>query len=137
MWDNFKSTFFLTRALLPTLVAQKSGRPIMITSQAAARGALDPGYAAAKGALQSFMKSIAQEYGVMGIRCNAISPGAIESPMSDGIGEERKAALTRMIPIGRFCTAVEAASVAAFLTQEETESINGGTIDIDGGFLRR
>lgn len=137
MWDNFKYIFFLTRELLPTLVAQRSGHLIFVTSQAAAYGGLDPAYAAAKGAAQAFMKSIAREFGAFGIRCNAISPGPVETTMSEVMGPDRKRFYREMIPIKKLCTADEVASVIAFLIESAVDSLHGATIDIDGGLSRR
>jgi NAD(P)-dependent dehydrogenase (short-subunit alcohol dehydrogenase family) len=137
MWDNFKSVFFLTREILPRLVEQGGGRLIMITSGAAAAGGYDPAYAASKGALVSFMKSIAREYGAAGIRCNAVSPGPVATPMAEAMGAERREYYRRTIPIGRLCSSDDVASVVAFLASDAADAVSGATIDVDGGLLRR
>jgi NAD(P)-dependent dehydrogenase (short-subunit alcohol dehydrogenase family) len=137
MWDNFEVIFHLTRRFLPSMVANGGGRIVVVTSQAGCNGALDAGYAASKGAAQSFVKSIAREYGSLGIRCNAVSPGPVETPMARAMGEDRKVYYRSAIPIGRLSDAAEVAAAVAFLATGPVDAINGAAIDIDGGLVRR
>jgi len=135
LWDNFISTFLLVRELLPRMKERRVGRLVIISSQAAFGGGFDPAYAASKGALQSLMKSVAREYGRFGIRCNAVSPGPVTSKMSDVMSEDRKEYYRRSIPIGRLLSVEEVAEAVCFLLS--SDGINGATIDVDGGLLRR
>jgi NAD(P)-dependent dehydrogenase (short-subunit alcohol dehydrogenase family) len=136
-WDNFTSVFWLTKAILPRMVHQGFGRLVMISSAAATMGGFDPGYAATKGALVALMKSVAREYGPHSIRCNAVSPGPVDTLMAAVMGEERQAHYRQRIPIGRFCQPREVAAVVAALLADEWDAVNGATFDVDGGLTRR
>ena len=137
MWDNFTSIFFLLKGLLPHMVENGGGRIVLISSQAGATGGLDAGYAASKAAAVALMKSVAREFGPFGIRCNAVSPGPVTTPMADVMGDARKEYYAHSIPIGRLGTADEVAEVVAFLATSAVDGLNGATIDVDGGLVRR
>jgi|SRR5947209_3567198 len=137
MWDNFTSIFLMLKILLPHMARARTGRVILVSSQAAITGGLDAGYAASKAAALALIKSVAREFGPLGIRSNAVSPGPVTTPMSDVMGEERKSYYTRAIPIGRLGTPEEIAEVVCFLATAPIDGINGATIDVDGGLVRR
>lgn len=137
MWDNYYLNFFLLKKLLPRMVIEGHGRIVLISSQAAVTGGLDPGYASSKAAALALIKCIAREFGGRGIRANAVSPGPVTTPMSEVMGDERKRYYSNAIPIGRLATAEEVAEIAAFLATGAIDGINGATIDVDGGLVRR
>lgn len=137
LWDNFTSTFWLVQHVAARMREQGGGRIVFLTSQAAVHGGLDPAYAAAKAAVQALMKSIAREYGAKGIRCNAISPGPIETTMAKVMDEKRRRFYEKAIPIGRFCTPAEVADAVAFVAAGDVDALNGQTLDVDGGLIRR
>lgn len=136
-WDNFFSVFMFCRAILPAMAERGSGKLVIVSSQASVTGGYDAAYAASKGALQSFMKSIAREYGPKGVCCNSVSPGPVESPMSSVMGMERKSYYRSTIPIGRLAEVSEVAELVGFLLESGVGAINGATFDIDGGLVRR
>jgi NAD(P)-dependent dehydrogenase (short-subunit alcohol dehydrogenase family) len=90
-------------------------------------------YAASKGGVLSLTKSIAREFGHLGIRANAICPAMIETPMLDGLSAERLSAIVEGIPLKRTGTTREAAGVCLFLASELSGFVTGATVDVNGG----
>lgn len=92
-------------------------------------------YAASKGAIAMLMESICQEYAPMKIRCNSIAPGAIKTPINKPAWETQEALekLNKLIPYKRIGEPEDIGSVAAWLSSDESEYINGTTIFVDGG----
>lgn len=90
-------------------------------------------YAASKGGMLSMTKSIAREFGHLGIRANAICPTMIEPPMLDGLTEERLRGIIDAIPLKRTGTTREAAGACLFLASELSGFVTGATIDVNGG----
>lgn len=136
--SNFDSTFWLLKELVPRLAKARGGRIVVIGSQAAATGGLDPVYAASKAASVALVKSIAREYARYGILVNIVAPGPIETPMAfNAMPVGRIQYYRETIPIGRFVTPAEVAETVVFLLTSKQGGINGATIDIDGGLVRR
>jgi NAD(P)-dependent dehydrogenase (short-subunit alcohol dehydrogenase family) len=141
-WDemmdiNIRSVFQLTRRILPTMIAQKNGSIVHISSIAGLIAL--PGVAAynvSKGALNQFSRSIAVEYGSYGIRSNSICPGLIETDMTADLMKD--AALmqewSKEYPIGRFGKPEDVASACLFLASGESSFITGTILPVDGGF---
>ncbi|MDI9914237.1 SDR family NAD(P)-dependent oxidoreductase [Rhodococcus sp. IEGM 1379] len=133
---NLNSMYYGISAALPFMLEQKSG-VFLSTTSGAGIGAV-PGlaaYGAAKAGMISLTRSIAVEYGALGIRANVISPGSMDTP---GLrqwlttlpgGSE---AYASQIPSGRLGTAEEIASVASFLVSDESAYINGTLVPVDG-----
>ena len=134
--SNFTGHFWLIHGLLPAMASCGKGQIVLITSQAAVTGGTDPAYAASKAALVALMKSIAREHGPCGISCNAVSPGPVDTSMAAAMGTKRQSEYKRLIPKGRFNSAEEVAATVCFLL-EDSHGINGATIDVDGGLVRR
>lgn len=138
-WDdvigmNLSSAFHLTKAALRGMVRQESGRIVNISSVVALMG--NPGqanYVAAKAGLIGLTRTLAREYGGRGITANAITPGFIESAMTDALPEDVRQEYLRSIPAGRFGSADEVAALAAFLMSDDASYINGQTLGVDGG----
>jgi 3-oxoacyl-[acyl-carrier protein] reductase len=131
---NLTAAFRLSRAALKPMMRQRWGRIISITSLVGLTG--NPGqanYAASKAGLIAMTKSIAQEVASRGITANCVAPGFIETPMTDGLGEERQAELAGRIPAGRFGSGGDVAGCVAFLASEKAAYVTGETLHVNGG----
>lgn len=130
---DLRGPILLARAALRPMLKARYGRIIFIASIAGVVG--NPGqanYAAAKAGLLGVTRSLAQEMGARGITVNAVAPGLIDTDMSEAIGVQREAILSR-IPAGRIGRPEEVAAVVAFLTSADAAYVNGETIKVDGG----
>ena len=137
-WDsvintNLHSFFYVTRALINSMLVKKYGRIINIVSLSGIRGM--PGqtnYAAAKAGVIGATKVLAQEVARRGVTVNAIAPGFIRSDMTKDLDEKQLAA---MIPMQRFGTADEVAELTGFIASKSASYITGQVISINGGIL--
>jgi len=138
-WDdvintNLRGAYLCTRLALRSMLRQGWGRIINISSIAGVMG--NPGqsnYAASKGGLISFTKSVAREMGSRRITVNAVAPGFIVTEMTDKLPPERKESILAMIPLQRFGEPEDVAELVAFLAGEKASYITGQVISIDGG----
>jgi NAD(P)-dependent dehydrogenase (short-subunit alcohol dehydrogenase family) len=133
---NLKGAFFLCQSVLRVFVERRSGTIVNVASLAAQRGGGLVGgshYAASKGGVLSLTKSIAREFGALGIRANAICPAMIETAMLDGLPPERLRDIVDSIPLKRTGTTRETAGVCLFLASELSGFVTGATIDVNGG----
>lgn len=137
LWDrtiaiNLTGAFLCARRALPGMREQGYGRIVGIGSSAGKAGGKRSvaAYAASKAGVMTLMKSIANEYAKHGITANALAPALIDTPM---IADMRD--LVNLIPVGRFGTVDEVASLVAFLASEHAGYITGEVTDINGGFL--
>lgn len=136
---NLTSTFLCTRAIVPAMKAKGSGSIINISSQAG-RSKSEIGnlpYATAKAGILGFTRQLANELGPFGIRVNAVAPGLTlnerVAKRLETLQEDRRAALTAAVPLGRLGDSVEIAAVVAFLASDASSYITGATIDVNGG----
>jgi 3-oxoacyl-[acyl-carrier protein] reductase len=142
-WDevlavNLKGAFHFAKAAARQMVRQKSGRILNVTSVIGQIGnAGQANYAASKAGLIGFTKSLAKELASRGITVNAIAPGFIETAMTQGLSPEVRENLLRSIPLGRFGTPEDVASVAEFLASDRAGYITGQVINVDGGMVMR
>ena len=123
--------FYITRRVLKNMLIHRCGRIINMASLSGIKGL--PGqtnYSAAKGAVISATKALAQEVAARKITVNAIAPGFIATDMSSDSDQEK---LKKMIPVGRFGKPEEVASLAAFLASKDAAYITGQVIQINGG----
>ncbi len=142
LWDrildvNLKSTFLCTKYTIPHMVKQGQGSIINIASFVAFMGCTVPqdAYTASKGGLIALTKSLAVQYGRQGVRCNAICPGPIETPLLRDLWkneEERNLRLNR-IPLGRFGEAKDIIYMALYLASDESSWTTGSWLTVDGG----
>lgn len=132
--NNLVSAMALTRAALPEMIRQRRGAIVNMSSISALSGrAGQTAYAAAKGGLNSFTRSLAREVGKIGIRVNAIACGAIDSPRVRAVKPEDLKWMEQQAALQRLGRAEEVATVARFLASEESSFITGQVIRVDGG----
>ncbi|HEY3928499.1 MAG TPA: 3-oxoacyl-ACP reductase FabG [Candidatus Koribacter sp.] len=138
-WDsvlntNLTSAFLLSQATISSMLKQRWGRIINITSVVGQMGqAGQANYAAAKAGLIGLTMSIAREVGSRSITVNAVAPGFIETAMTAVLTDDLKAKLNEQIPLGRQGTDVEIAHAVKFLASEEAAYITGHTLNVNGG----
>lgn len=142
IWDkvldiNLKSAFLCTKYTIPHMMKQGKGSIINVASFVAFMGCTVPqdAYTASKGGMLSLTKSLAVQYGRYGIRCNAICPGPIETPLLRYLWtseEERNKRLNR-IPLGRFGEAKDIVYMALYLASDESSWTTGSWLMVDGG----
>jgi NAD(P)-dependent dehydrogenase (short-subunit alcohol dehydrogenase family) len=142
-WDrviniNLKGTFLSVKAVLDTMIAQRSGSIITIASVEGLNGTEGgSAYNASKGGVVLLSKNVAIDYGRVGIRCNAICPGFIETPMLNSVmGQmpEFKADVVRETKVGRLGKPEEIAGAAFFLASDDASYVTGHTLVVDGGY---
>ncbi len=132
---NVKALFFLTQALIPPMVEQGAGVVVNLSSGLANRGVAHGSvYSSTKGAVESLTRSWAAEFGPLGVRVNAISPGVILTPGTEATGP---AALEFIAgdPAGRPGQPDELGSAVAFLVSDAARFIHGVVLPVDGGAL--
>lgn len=131
---NQKSVFNMTKLVGAAMLRQKSGRIVNLASVAGLYG--NPGqmnYSASKGAIIAMTKTAAKELGSRGITVNAVAPGFIQTPMTDKLTDEQKAAMLAQIAMKRYGQPEEIAGVVAFLCSDDASYVTGQTIEISGG----
>jgi 3-oxoacyl-[acyl-carrier protein] reductase len=138
-WDkvmdtNLKGAFNCTKAVARTLVKQRGGKIINITSVVGMIG--NPGqanYCASKAGIIGFTKSVARELGSRNITVNCVAPGFIETAMTEAVSEKVRDEMLRFIPLGRLGKPEDVAEVVRFLASSASDYITGEVIRADGG----
>ncbi|GHU53124.1 beta-ketoacyl-ACP reductase [Clostridia bacterium] len=131
---NQKSVFNLTKLIGNVMLRQKSGNIVNVTSVAGIYGnAGQFNYSASKGALIAMTKTTAKELGSRGIRCNAVAPGFIRTPMTDKLTPEQQAEMLKAIALKRYGEVEDVANAVAFLVSKNAGYITGQIIEISGG----
>ena len=131
---NLGSTFFLCKYGIKKMLKNKYGRIVNITSIVGHTGNLgQSNYAASKAAIIGMSKSLAIEYAKKNITINCVSPGFIQSKMTEGIVESIKAVLTSRIPMAKLGKGEDVANTVAFLSSDAASYITGETIHVNGG----
>ncbi len=132
---NLSGAFFVTRSLLPDMIAKQCGRIINIGSMWGKCGAsCEVHYSAAKAGIRGLTLALAKEVGPSGITVNAIEPGVIDTDMNAGLSQEDMSALVIDTPLGRLGTPLDVADLAYFLASEKASFITGQIIGVDGGY---
>jgi 3-oxoacyl-[acyl-carrier protein] reductase len=131
---NLTGAFRVARRATKGLLKLKRGRLIFIGSVVGGVGAAGQvNYSASKAGLLGMARSFARELGSRGITSNVIAPGFVETDMTADLDEKRRDEIAKSVPLGRFCTADEIASVVTFVASKEAGYITGALIPVDGG----
>ena len=131
---NLTATWRLAKRVVPRMMKARWGRIIVVSSVGAYIGA--PGqanYAASKAGLIGLARSIAREYGPRGVTANVVAPGPIDTDMLASLPEDRRAALSTQVPVGRVGTVEEVAAAVSFLASDAAAYITGAVVPVDGG----
>jgi 3-oxoacyl-[acyl-carrier protein] reductase len=140
-WDivvrtNLSGTFNCARVAARTMLRQRWGRIISITSIAGLVGnAGQTNYAASKAGMVGFTKALAKELAPRGITVNAVAPGFIDTEMTRTLPEAQRQALLQQIPTGRFGTPEDVAACVLFLASDAAQYITGEVIGVSGGLV--
>src|SRR5579862_4170358 len=140
-WDavlqtNLTSAYLCIQQVIPSMLKQRWGRIINITSVFGQMGqAGQANYAASKAGLIGLTMAIAREVGSRNITCNAVAPGFIATAMTDALPAELKEAGLKAVPLGRIGTPEDVAGAVRFLASEEASYITGHVLNVNGGML--
>jgi 3-oxoacyl-[acyl-carrier protein] reductase len=140
-WDavldtNLKAVFRASRAVMRTMMKQRYGRIVNITSVVGASGnAGQANYAAAKAGVAGMTRALARELGSRGVTVNCVAPGFIATDMTAGLSEGQTAALLAQIPVGRLGTPQEVADAVLFLASPAAGYITGSELHVNGGMF--
>ena len=139
-WDrimavNLKGTFLCSRAVMPIMKGQRSGRIINMGSVSGKLGGIAAGahYAASKAGVMCFTKSLARELAPFNITVNGIAPGVIETDMTRDLSGGEWNDYLSSIPLGRIGQARDVARVAVFLSSDDAAYLTGEIVDVNGG----
>ncbi|MFC2159038.1 3-oxoacyl-[acyl-carrier-protein] reductase [Acidobacteriota bacterium] len=138
-WDavltvNLKGVFNLSRAIIRSMMGNRSGRIVNISSVVGVMGnAGQTNYSASKAGVIGFTKSLAREVASRGVTVNAVAPGFVATAMTDSLPENVKETFLEIIPMKRFGSPEEVSRVVKFLLSEDAAYITGQVININGG----
>lgn len=131
---NLHAPILMTKYVVRSMLLSKQGRIINVTSIIASTGFNGlSAYAASKGGLSSFSRSLAREVGQVGIAVNNVAPGYMDTEMTAGLSGGKLDSIRRRSPSGRLVTPPEVAQVVVYLLGDQAAGINGTTITVDGG----
>jgi NAD(P)-dependent dehydrogenase (short-subunit alcohol dehydrogenase family) len=136
---SLRGTLYMSQAALPAMRAQKSGSIVCISSVSAQRGGGifgGPHYSAAKAGVLGLARAMAREFGIEGIRVNSITPGLVETDITQGkLSDAQKAQIAETIPLARLGRPADIAGACVFLASELSGYCTGITLDVNGGML--
>ncbi len=133
---NLSGAFYLCRAAIRSMMKQRSGHIVNISSVIGVTGnAGQTNYAASKAGLIGFTKALARETAQRGILVNAVAPGYIETDMTEAMADKHREAILQQIPLGRTGTPQDVADLVHFLASDRNRYITGQTIHVDGGLV--
>jgi 3-oxoacyl-[acyl-carrier protein] reductase len=131
---NLKGSLACARGALKLMMRKRSGRVIFMSSVVGESGNLgQTAYAASKAALLGAMKSLSKEYASRNITFNAVTPGFIETDMTDSISQEARSAMLRDVPLKRPGTTTEVAAAVVYLASDEAAYVTGHALRVNGG----
>jgi len=132
---NVGGVFNVTRAVVPHMISRRSGRIVNIGSVAGEKGGRgQTNYAASKGAINAFTRSLAAELASRRITVNCVAPGVIETEMSAAVREQAPDEVRARILLKRFGTAQEVAHAVWFFASRYADYVTGQVLHVDGGF---
>ena len=140
-WDavldtNLKAVFRMSRAVMRTMMKQRYGRIISITSVVGASGnAGQANYAAAKAGVAGMTRALARELGSRNITVNCVAPGFIETDMTASLPEEQQKALLSQIPLGHLGKPSDIAHAVAYLASPQAAYVTGQELHVNGGMF--
>jgi 3-oxoacyl-[acyl-carrier protein] reductase len=131
---NLTGAYRVAKRAVRPMMKMRRGRLIFISSVVGLYGSAgQANYAASKAGLVGLARSLARELGSRGITSNVVAPGFVDSDMTAGLPEARKAAIMAAVPLGRYGSADEVAATVAFLAGADAAYITGAVIPVDGG----
>jgi 3-oxoacyl-[acyl-carrier protein] reductase len=131
---NLTGAFRVARRATRGLLKLKRGRLIFVGSVVGSVGSAGQvNYSASKSGLVGMARSFARELGSRGITANVVAPGFVETDMTASLEDKRRSEIVASVPLGRFCSATEIASVVGFIASEKASYITGALIPVDGG----
>ncbi|WP_374666307.1 SDR family NAD(P)-dependent oxidoreductase [Ramlibacter sp.] len=136
---SLRGTLYMSQAVLPAMKQQQGGSIVCISSVSAQRGGGifgGPHYSAAKAGVLGLARAMAREFGIDGIRVNCITPGLIETDITQGkLSPEKKKEIADTIPLNRLGRADDVAGACVFLGSDLSAYCTGVTLDVNGGML--
>ena len=131
---NLTAAFRVAKRASKSRLRGRWGRLVFVSSVVGLSGSAgQAGYAASKSGLVGFSRSLARELGSRGITSNVVAPGFVDTDMTSGLTDARKAVIRDSIPLGRTATPEEVAAVIAFLAQDDASYVTGAVLPVDGG----
>jgi 3-oxoacyl-[acyl-carrier protein] reductase len=131
---NLTASYRLAKQAAKGMLRMRRGRIIFISSVVGLLGSAGQvNYAASKAGLVGMARSIARELGSRSITANVVAPGFVETDMTHGLTDEQKATIKAQVPLGRYATPPEVASVVTWLASEGAAYVTGAVIPVDGG----
>ncbi|MCL5942190.1 MAG: SDR family oxidoreductase [Actinobacteria bacterium] len=141
-WDraiavNLKGTFLVSRAVVPQMKSERSGRIINMASIAGKMGGLMVGlhYAASKGGVLAFTRGLARELAPYGITVNAVCPSMVDTEMGRLFGDDEKRRYLAGVPLGRLATPEDVAAAVIYLASDAASYVTGETLGVNGGLV--
>ncbi len=140
-WDtifsvNIKSVYYAVNKVLPSMISNKSGKIVNVSSMWGISGAsMEVAYSASKSALIGYTKALSKEVAPSGINVNCVCPGVIDTEMNARFSMEDMRELIEQTPLGRLGTPNDVAELIYFLSEDKASFITGQIISCDGGFL--
>lgn len=140
-WDkvfnvNIKSIYYLVNKVLPSMIDNKSGKIVNVSSMWGIAGAsMEVAYSASKSALIGYTKALAKELAPSGINVNCVCPGVIDTEMNARFSKEEVDVLIEETPLNRLGKPNDVAELIYFLCSDSSSFITGQTISCDGGFI--